>query len=147
EGKYAERFLEMWKILHDGKNGYFSAQGIPYHSLETLIIEAPDYGHLTTSETFSYWVWLEARYGQATGDWSKLTGAWDVAEKHIIPTLQDQPTNRFYNSAKPAAYAAEHDSARGYPAQLETSTPVGEDPLGNELRAVYKNSDVYGMHW
>jgi hypothetical protein len=33
---------------------------VPYHSVETLIVEAPDHGHETTSEAFSYWLWLEA---------------------------------------------------------------------------------------
>ena len=44
-------------------NGYFSPKGIPYHSVETLIVEAPDYGHETTSETYSYYLWLAADYG------------------------------------------------------------------------------------
>ena len=44
-----DRFLTLWFQLHDPKNGYFSATGLPFHSAETLIAEAPDYGHLTTS--------------------------------------------------------------------------------------------------
>ena len=47
--EYAERFLEMYDEIHDPANGYFSPQGIPYHSVETLIVEAPDHGHETTS--------------------------------------------------------------------------------------------------
>src|SRR5580658_1635872 len=57
---YLDRFVALWNDLHDPKNGYFSAKGIPYHSAETLIVEAPDYGHETTSEAYSYWIWLEA---------------------------------------------------------------------------------------
>ena len=96
-GEYAQRFLAQYKKIKDPANGYFSAQGIPYHSVETLIVEAPDYGHETTSEAYSYWVWLEALYGQITGDWAPLNNAWDTMEKYMIPTSVDQPTNSFYN--------------------------------------------------
>ena len=49
--------------MHAAKNGYFSPEGVPYHAVETLLVEAPDYGHETTSEAYSYWMWLEAAYG------------------------------------------------------------------------------------
>ena len=52
-GEYAQRFLAQYKKIKDPANGYFSPQGIPYHSVETLIVEAPDYGHETTSEAYS----------------------------------------------------------------------------------------------
>lgn len=48
------RFLQLYKQLKDPASGYFSKEGIPYHSVETLMSEAPDYGHLTTSEAYSY---------------------------------------------------------------------------------------------
>ena len=35
---YQQRFLDLWGDLHDPNNGYFSDQGIPYHSVETLIV-------------------------------------------------------------------------------------------------------------
>ena len=57
---YDQRFLTMYNKLHDPANGYFSPEGVPYHSIETLIVEAPDHGHETTSEAFSYWMWMEA---------------------------------------------------------------------------------------
>ena len=50
---YTQRFLTQYNKIKDPANGYFSAQGIPYHCVETLIVEAPDYGHQTTSEAFS----------------------------------------------------------------------------------------------
>jgi len=69
---YKDLFLELYGKIKDPKNGYFSPdEGIPYHSIETLIVEAPDYGHVTTSEAFSYYVWLEAMYGNLTGNWSE----------------------------------------------------------------------------
>ena len=60
-------------------NGYMSAQtnkskelgesfGIPYHSKETFIVEAPDYGHETTSEAMSYIVWMAAMHDVINGE-------------------------------------------------------------------------------
>ena len=39
-------------------------------------MEAPDYGHETTSETYSYWLWLTADYGRVAGDWTAFNNAW-----------------------------------------------------------------------
>src|SRR5450432_1114289 len=62
---YLDRFASLWNTIHDPSNGYFSADGVPYHAVETLDVDAPpnhlDYGHKTTAETYSYYVWLEAR--------------------------------------------------------------------------------------
>jgi hypothetical protein len=147
DGEYTRRFLEMYAELKDPANGYFSAQGIPYHSIETLIVEAPDYGHETTSEAYSYWLWLEAMYGRVTGNWQPLADAWANMELYLIPTAQDQPTNSFYSAAKPATYAGEYEQPSGYPAQLNSGVSVGVDPIGNELKSAYGNANVYGMHW
>ncbi|ABC29272.1 RTX toxins and related Ca2+-binding protein [Hahella chejuensis KCTC 2396] len=145
--EYNERFMEMWNKIHDPANGYFSADGGPYHSVETLIVEAPDHGHESTSEAYSYFLLLEAYYGKVTGDWSKLRNAWAKMEEHIIPTQEMQPTNNFYNPSKPASYAAEHAQPSGYPSQLEFGVPVGEDPISAKLAQTYGSWDVYGMHW
>ncbi len=115
--------------------------------METLIVEAPDYGHETTSEAYSYLIWLQAMYGKVTGDWSKFNGAWDVMEKYMIPTHADQPTNSSYNASKPATYAPELDTPNEYPAKLDTGVPVGPDPIAGELKSAYGTDDVYGMHW
>jgi chitodextrinase len=145
--EYKQRFLTMYDKIHDPANGYFSPQGIPYHSIETLIVEAPDYGHETTSEAYSYYVWLEALYGQVTGDWSTLNKAWDTLEKYMIPGSVDQPTNSFYDPNKPATYASEYNTPDKYPSQLNSGVSVGKDPLANELKSTYGTSDIYGMHW
>jgi len=147
DGEYTQRFLTMYKKIKDPANGYFSAQGIPYHSVETLIVEAPDYGHETTSEAYSYWVWLEALYGQVTQDWAPLNHAWDTLEKYMIPTSADQPTNSFYNPNSPATYAAEYNTPDKYPSALNSGVASGKDPIGAELKSTYGNADVYGMHW
>ena len=82
---YEDRFMELYNVIKDPRSGYFSAEGIPYHSVETMIVEAPDYGHVTTSEAFSYYIWLEAMYGKFSGDWSKLYTAWSTMEEYMIP--------------------------------------------------------------
>lgn len=140
-----ERFLEMYEELKT--SGYFSPEGVPYHSFETLLVEAPDHGHETTSEAFSFWLWLEAQYGQVTGDWDPFNSAWETMEQFIIPSTQDQPTNSFYNPSSPATYAAEFDQPSEYPTPLSSGVPVGQDPLANELSQTYGTNDIYGMHW
>ncbi len=146
-GTYGKRFLELYDEIHDPANGYFSPQGIPYHSIETLIVEAPDHGHETTSEAYSFWMWLEATYGRVTGDWAPFNHAWAITEKYMIPQQPDQPTNSFYSASKPASYAPENAHPSLYPSMLNTSVPVGVDPIGNELKTTYGTSDIYGMHW
>ena len=144
---YDARFLDLYGKITSPANGYFSPDGIPYHSVETLIVEAPDQGHETTSEAYSYLLWLQAMYGKVTGDWSKFNGAWALMEKYMIPTHADQPANSFYNASKPATYAPEADTPNEYPTKLDQSVPVGSDPLAGELKSTYNTDDIYGMHW
>ncbi|WP_028801811.1 glycoside hydrolase family 48 protein [Streptomyces sp. 142MFCol3.1] len=144
---YDARFLDLYGKITDPANGYFSPEGIPYHSVETLIVEAPDQGHETTSEAYSYLIWLQAMYGKVTGDWSKFNAAWQTMETYMIPTHADQPTNSFYNASKPATYAPELDTPDEYPAKLDTGVSVGPDPIASELKSAYGTDDVYGMHW
>jgi hypothetical protein len=139
---YIERFLEQYDKIKS--SGYFSPQGIPYHSIETLIVEAPDHGHETTSEAFSYWLWLEANYGRVTGDWEPFNQAWQTMEQFIIPSSADQPSSGAPGTPQ---YAAEHLSPADYPSPLQPEIPVGEDPLRTELASTYGTSDIYGMHW
>ncbi|MER6225062.1 glycoside hydrolase family 48 protein [Streptomyces sp900105755] len=146
-GTYNARFLDLYGKITNPANGYFSPEGIPYHSVETLIVEAPDQGHETTSEAYSYLLWLQAMYGKVTGDWSKFNGAWALMEKYMIPMHADQPTNSFYSASKPATYAPEADTPDQYPTRLDQSVPVGTDPLAGELKSTYNTDDVYGMHW
>ncbi|TYB59245.1 cellulose 1,4-beta-cellobiosidase [Nonomuraea sp. PA05] len=144
---YVQRFVELYNELHDPANGYFSPEGVPYHSIETFMVEAPDHGHETTSEAYSYYLWLEAAYGRVTGDWSKFNAAWASMEKYIIPATADQPTNSFYNASKPATYAPESNTISNYPSQLDSGVTVGTDPIASELQTAYGTRDIYGMHW
>jgi hypothetical protein len=145
--EYDARFLELYGKITNPANGYFSPEGIPYHSVETLLVEAPDHGHETTSEAYSYLLWLQATYGRITGDWTKFNNAWEIMEKYMIPTHADQSTNSFYNASKPATYAPEYDTPNQYPSKLDTGVSVGPDPIAAELKSAYGTDDVYGMHW
>jgi Glycosyl hydrolase family 48/Secretion system C-terminal sorting domain/Divergent InlB B-repeat domain len=145
--EYLNRFLLLRDKINNPINGYFSPEGLPYHSPETLICEAPDYGHETTSEAYSYWIWLEAMYGRIKGDWSPLNNAWTKMEKYAIPTNDLQPTSGDYKPNAPATYASEFGLPSFYPAALQSGVPVGKDPVSPELTSTYGNSNVYGMHW
>ena len=142
-----QRFLQLYQDIKNPQNGYFSPLGIPYHSVETLIVEAPDFGHETTSEAMSYWVWLETSYGRVTGNWTPFNNAYAAIEQFFIPGHADQPTNNFYNASSPATYAPELPSPADYPATLDSSVKAGQDPLAAELQATYGTPDIYGMHW
>jgi hypothetical protein len=144
--KSTDRFLALWTDVHNLDNGYFSPEGIPYHAAETFIVEAPDHGHETTSEAYSYWIWLEAMYGHVTHDWSFLEHAYQNLEYYMIPRHVDQPTNASYHSDKPATYAEEGDLPSDYPKPLDGAVQIGKDPIAAELRAAY-GPDIYGMHW
>ncbi|MFA1543106.1 glycoside hydrolase family 48 protein [Actinomadura monticuli] len=144
---YTQRFLDQYNKIKDPANGYFSPEGIPYHSVETFMVEAPDHGHETTSEAYSYLIWLEAMYGKVTQNWAPFNASWALMEKYMVPTHADQPTNSFYDASKPATYAAEHPLPSDYPSQIDGSVPVGQDPIASELKSAYGTDDIYGMHW
>jgi hypothetical protein len=144
---YAQAFLDLYAKIKDPANGYFSSAGVPYHSVETLMVEAPDHGHQSTSEAISYYMWLEAVYGRVSGDWAPFNTAWAVAEKSVIPNHADQPSNDSYNASSPATYAPEWPLPSGYPSPLDSNVKSGADPIAAELKSAYGNSDMYAMHW
>ncbi|GAA4895417.1 glycoside hydrolase family 48 protein [Streptomonospora salina] len=147
---YEAAFLDQYDKIKDPDSGYFREFDgglVPYHSVETLIVEAPDHGHNTTSEAFSYYLWLEAEYGRVTGEWEPFNDAWASLEEHIIPGTADQPTNGSYDPSSPATYIPEQDTPQGYPSALDDSVESGEDPLADELSSTYGTDEVYGMHW
>ena len=133
-----DRFLDLYRSLHDPRNGYFSPEGVPYHSVETLIVDAPDHGHLTTSETFSYWLWLEAAYGRISGDWEPYRKAWAKMEEVAIPSSADQPALGAYDPKKPMTVMAEGARIEDYPVGPDGSA-AGVDPLAAR--------ELYVMHW
>ncbi|WP_432959184.1 glycoside hydrolase family 48 protein [Micromonospora haikouensis] len=142
DNAYVAKFLDQYGKIKN--SGYFSPEGVPYHSIETLIVEAPDHGHETTSEAFSYWLWLEAYYGRVTQNWAPFNNAWTVMEKYIIPSHADQPTAGVAGTPQ---YAAEYNLPSQYPSALNPNISVGQDPLRSELQSTYGTGDIYGMHW
>ena len=134
---YAQRFLSLYDdvITKGQENGYLSKTnvasggfGVPYHAVETCIVEAPDYGHETTSEAMSYIVWMAAmrdniaknvgsKYGATnTNDLAK---AWKTMEV-MIPTTQ---TGFWNKSSLSSQYNKEvPDDPKAYPVQAESST-------------------------
>ncbi|MBB3698905.1 glycoside hydrolase family 9 protein [Flammeovirga yaeyamensis] len=147
DNEYIQRFVEMRNMYLDPANGYFSPEGSPHHSIETLIVEAPDHGHESTSELYSYWMWLEAMHGRISGDWEPLKEVWRKTEQFIIPTAEDQPTNSAYDPSSPAAYAPEFPLPSMYPAPLDFTNPVQGDYVSAELEVAYGNPHIYQMHW
>lgn len=144
-GTYTNRFLEQYKKIKDIKNGYFSEDGVPYHSVETLMVDAPDHGHESTSEAFSYLIYLEAMYGAITNEFKNFNDAWQLSEDHLVPKLQT--TNNFYQMWKPGTYEPELDTPDQYPSPLDFGVPVGHDPIADELSNTYGSKDIYGWHW
>jgi hypothetical protein len=141
------RFNEMFASLTSASSGYLSVEGVPYHSIETLMCDRPDYGHMSTSEAFSFYVWLGAVKGKISGDWSTYTKAWDLTERYIIPSPTDQPGVNTYNPNVPADYAPESPNIEDYPTTGNFSAPVGQDPISNELNSIYGTKAIYQMHW
>lgn len=142
---YKEAFFDLYKKIHDPENGYFSKEGIPYYSPETFILESVDYGHETTSETFSYYLKLEAMYGKLSGDWSGYNKAWDTLVKYAIPSKEEQPNSNKYNTAKPSYIFKDGKMPDLYPINAVTADLFGKDPLHNELASTYGHSTMFGM--
>ncbi len=144
---YDQWFLNLYSDMTNTANGYFSPKGIPYHSVEQLIVEAPDYGHETTSETYSYWVWLAADYGRVSGDWTAFNTAWSNMQQYMIPNAANQPGCSAYNASSPATYGPEEPSPSNYPVALNSSVPVGSDPLYAELNSAEGGCTIYAPMW
>ena len=147
QSRYDQWFLNLYDTIMNPANGYFSPKGIPYHSVETLIVEAPDYGHETTSETYSYYLWLTADYGRVTGNWTPFNNAWANMQTYMIPSAAQQPGQSTYNPASPAQYGPDEPYPNNYPVALNSSVPVGPDPLSAELASTYGTSNIYAPMW
>jgi len=148
QNAYIADFMTQYNKIKNPANGYLSPEGIPYHAIETLIVEAPDHGHETTSEAFSFLIWLEAQFGRITGQWAPFNAAWNLTEQFIIPSAAGQPGgSSSYNPSDPADYAPERPQPSQYPVALSTSVIAGSDPLASELQTTYGNRNMYAMHW
>lgn len=137
-------FTKLFDTLYDKLHSlYFSRNGIPYHSIETCVVEAPSHGHESTSEAVSFYVFVEALRGYRTGDWKPLENAWKALE-FFIP--DDQESYEDYNPSKPAEYAAEQDRPSEYPVEFDRSVRAGNDPVAAKLTTKY-GGPIYNMHW
>ena len=83
---YKNMFYSLYDdVITNGKqNGYLSKDGIPYHAVETVIVEAPDYGHETTSEAMSYLVWIAAMKDNLDRKSGEVAKAWKTMELSLI---------------------------------------------------------------
>ena len=168
---YAARFMSLYDdvITNGVQNGYMSSTstvsgglGVPYHSVETLCIEAPDYGHETTSEALSYLVWTaamrdnivnKANKGEITvkgekdaasetvGDTAK---AWKTMESTLIPDTQAGIMQKQQLSA---TYSDEWEQIELYPTDmLQGNTAV--NPIHQYFTSAYgSDKGLYLMHW
>ena len=168
---YAARFMSLYDdvITNGVQNGYMSSTstvsgglGVPYHSVETLCIEAPDYGHETTSEALSYLVWTaamrdnivnKANKGEITvkgekdaasetvGDTAK---AWKTMEATLVPDAQ---SGIMQKSQLSATYSDEWEQIELYPTDmLQGNNAV--NPIHQYFTSAYgSDKGLYLMHW
>ena len=168
---YAARFMSLYDdvITNGVQNGYMSSTstvsgglGVPYHSVETLCIEAPDYGHETTSEALSYLVWTaamrdnivnKANKGEITvkgekdaasetvGDTAK---AWKTMEATLVPDTQ---AGIMQKSQLKATYSDEWEQIELYPTDMLTGNEAA-NPIHQYFTSAYgSDKGLYLMHW
>lgn len=164
---YAKRFLSLYDdvVTNGQETGYLSKNnvaaggfGAPYHAIEELIVEAPDYGHETTSEAMSYIVWMAAMRDaiskdgtitnpdgstEAVDKTSDLAKAWKTMEL-MIPTVQ----NGFWSQSELSAqYAEEHEDPETYPTDQNPGN-TGKNPIHSQYSSLYRgDKGLYLMHW
>ena len=180
ENKYAsenganESYAKMFESLYDDvitngeKNGYLSKNnngsgsfGIPYHARETLCVEAPDYGHETTSEAMSYMAWVTAMHDvlvqnkKIDGSTGDLQKGWKTLEA-LIPGWSENA----YASEKgeidygslwkldkvKADTTTEENDPSKYPAQQNGVDAY--NPIFKDFKSAYgSDAGYYLMHW
>ncbi|MDE5621275.1 MAG: cellulose 1,4-beta-cellobiosidase, partial [Ruminococcus sp.] len=164
---YAKMFASLYDdVMTNGQeNGYLSSQnnggdsfGIPYHAVETLCVEAPDYGHETTSEAMSYIVWVAAMHdilaqnGSIDGSTGDIKKAWTTMEAMIPGWSKASGRSDIQYSSLWSKDRLKADTAeeKDLPSQYPTNN-VGQDAV-NPLYTLYKSSygsdnGYYLMHW
>jgi hypothetical protein len=151
-GPYADRFNWTYDTMKNTATGFFGppsgpkAFQIPYHAVEKLIVEAPDWGHESVSETISFWAKLEAWKLCVSGDATGYAAAWNSIESNFIPSSTNQPLGD-YNPGSPATYQPEADDPLQYPTAPDPTVVAGADPLYSQLQATYGSKTMYLMHW
>ncbi len=167
-GTYADMFSSLYDdVITNGQtNGYLSKNtnggnsfGIPYHSRETLCVEAPDYGHETTSEAMSYIVWITAMHdvlankGIISGSTGELEKGWKTLEA-MIPGWSENAYgaksvdyNSIWKQDKlKADTATEENDPKLYPSKQNGVDAY--NPLYNDMKSAYgSDNGLYLMHW
>ncbi|MBR6669288.1 MAG: cellulose 1,4-beta-cellobiosidase, partial [Ruminococcus sp.] len=167
-----ESYAAMFESLYDDvitngqASGYLSKQnnggdsfGIPYHAKETLVIEAPDYGHETTSEAMSYIAWVTAMHdvlveqGTIDGSAGDLEKGWKTLEA-IIPGWSEASginntikyDSLWTQSRLKADTAKELDTPQEYPTSNAGVDAI--NPIFSEMKSSYGgDKGYYLMHW
>ncbi len=142
-------YKDMFDSLYDDvvtngvKNGYLAESGVPYHAVETLIVEAPDYGHETTSEAMSYLVWIAAMKDNLSKSKGELAKAWKTMET-MIPKEQ----SGFMKKTEPSAtYSDEWELPEKYPTDMATGNS-GLNPIHKNFCSAYgSDNGLYLLHW
>ena len=165
---YAKMFASLYDdvITNGQKNGYLAPAnnggdsfGIPYHCVETLCVEAPDYGHETTSEAMSYIAWITAMHdvladkGIIDGSTGDLQKGWKTLEA-MIPgwSVNAYGANSVdYQSIwkqdrLKADTATEEKDPSLYPSKQNGVDAY--NPLYDDMKSAYGNDKgYYLMHW
>ncbi len=166
DSTYAERFLSLYDdvVTNGVENGYLSSNGsssssfgIPFHAVEEVIVEAPDYGHETTSEAMSYLVWVAAmrdniatnmqdQVGTDVTYTADLAKAWKTME-NMIPTVQDNFWSG--NAGVSAQYCGEYDMPQDCPdLHAADASRTASNPIHSYFTSAYSSdSGLYLMHW
>lgn len=143
---FKKTFLQMVSNLDKPQNSYVSGAKVPYHAAEKFIVEAVDYGKVSTSEAISLKLWMSAMAAAITQNWNPFFQDWSNIEKYFIPHPKEQPNAQEYKPYIPANYVSSHENFKKYPRRIEFETTVGEDPLGEELETKY-GPYTYLLHW
>ena len=172
EGDANTSYAKMFESLYDDvitngqANGYLAKAdngsgsfGVPYHSVETLCVEAPDYGHETTSEAMSYMAWITAMHdvlatkGIISGSAGDLEKGWKTMEA-IIPGYSvnaygygDIKYDTIFKQDKlKADTSTEEDDPSKYPSKQNGVDAI--NPIYDDMKSAYgSDNGYYLMHW
>lgn len=164
DSTYADRFMSLYDdvITNGVKNGYMSEEntisgglGIPYHAAEEVNVEAPDYGHETTSEAMSYLVWVAAMHdnivknaadfkheGNYSGEGMDTEKAWKTLEV-MIPSYQ--PDFMRNASKLSATFSQEDADVKNYPFGMDGGV-TASNPIATQF-TTYGDEGLYLLHW